>query len=54
MSDQQWSALMLGDESYAGSKSFFKLKDAVQEIFGYKYSFRLTKGVGQSKSSFLI
>ena len=34
MSSEQWSALMLGDESYAGSKSFFKLEESVQDVFG--------------------
>lgn len=34
MSQQQWSALMLGDESYAGCKSFYKLEASVQDIFG--------------------
>ena len=37
MSANQWAALMTGDESYAGSKSFYLLKDAVQEIFGFPY-----------------
>lgn len=37
MSDQQWGALMTGDESYAGSKSFTQLHETVQNITGYKY-----------------
>jgi len=37
MSDKQWSAIMLGDESYAGASSYYKLKDAIQEITGFKY-----------------
>ncbi len=37
MSDRQWSALMLGDESYAGASSFFNLKEAVTEITGFEF-----------------
>ena len=37
MSDKQWSALMSGDESYAGSTSFIQLKKVVQKLTGYKY-----------------
>jgi len=37
MSDTQWAALMKGDESYAGARSFFRLQKAVQEVLGYKY-----------------
>ena len=32
MSDQQWAEVMLGDESYAGSRSFQKLHNAVKDI----------------------
>ncbi|KMQ71785.1 tryptophanase [Chryseobacterium koreense] len=37
MSDQQWGALMTGDESYAGSRSFQQLHETVQKISGYQY-----------------
>jgi len=37
MSDQQWAEMMIGDESYAGSSSFEKLKKTVKKITGFKY-----------------
>jgi tryptophanase len=37
MSDRQWSALMRGDESYAGSQSYLELKKTVQKITGFPY-----------------
>ncbi len=37
MSDRQWAEVMLGDESYAGSRSYQKLKDAVNDITGYEF-----------------
>ena len=37
MSDRQWSAMMLGDESYAGARSFYRLKEAVESITGFRH-----------------
>ena len=37
MSDRQWAAMMMGDESYAGSSSFFQLKDTITRITGFDY-----------------
>ncbi|RJQ41289.1 MAG: tryptophanase [Anaerolineaceae bacterium] len=37
MSNEQWAALMLGDESYAGCKSFYKLEESVQDVFGMPF-----------------
>ncbi len=37
MSSNQWSGVMSGDESYAGSKSFFNLKNSIIDIFGFPF-----------------
>ena len=37
MSDRQWAAVMMGDESYAGSASFFHLKETINKITGFEY-----------------
>ena len=37
MSDRQWAAVMMGDESYAGSASFFHLKETINKITGFDY-----------------
>ncbi|MDY0078361.1 MAG: tryptophanase [Bacteroidales bacterium] len=37
MSDRQWSEMMLGDESYAGATSYYKLKNAINTITGFPH-----------------
>ncbi|MHB0968688.1 MAG: tyrosine phenol-lyase [Thermoanaerobaculia bacterium] len=46
MSDRQWGALMQGDEAYAGAKSFFKMEQAVREIYGFKHMVPTHQGRG--------
>ena len=49
MSQDQWAAMMTGDEAYAGSKSFYRLEGVVKNITGYKYFIPVHQGRGAEK-----
>lgn len=54
MSARQWAGILDGDESYAGSKSFYKFESAVQKITGHKFIIPTHQGRAAEKILFSI
>lgn len=46
MSDNQWAGMMIGDEAYAGSRSFYKLEEVCRKYYGYNYVVPTHQGRG--------